>query len=242
MEPLSTPPFSARDIKTIPVSKLRTSSFNPDVRTQHKALVALLNDIRERGVLSPIHVIKDGDAYLVVDGHRRLAVASMLKKESLIAVVHEKEIGEAASLWASLNSKTRSVKSYEWMVMWLYSGVDDKCLPPKIMSDIRACMSIFGGKDGLRELINRRVSPSIAVNIENVHRALFSKKVGAVPSKKDIGLWMIKNKGVTNQCHAVISRNPGIGALRKIASCIRGGRPFNVVDLASRTPLAEEGS
>jgi ParB/RepB/Spo0J family partition protein len=50
-------------------------------------ITALANSIKERGQLYPVIVIKDGDSYTLVDGHRRWTAAKKAKVQLKAIVV-----------------------------------------------------------------------------------------------------------------------------------------------------------
>src|SRR5262249_16000606 len=52
-------------------------------------------DMKKRGVLVPLLVRRNGDVYVVIDGHRRLAAALLAGIEKLPCIVVERDVSEA---------------------------------------------------------------------------------------------------------------------------------------------------
>lgn len=80
------------DFKKIPIDKVQMDSNQPrtDYGTEGDEN-RLLVSIREIGIRTPIHVMKqkDGGSYLIIDGHRRYICAKKLGYTELLCVVDE---------------------------------------------------------------------------------------------------------------------------------------------------------
>ncbi len=59
-------------IGSLPVDKIRVNPFQPRKEFDETALAELRNSIIENGVIQPVTVCRDGDAYQLISGERRL--------------------------------------------------------------------------------------------------------------------------------------------------------------------------
>jgi len=71
----------------IPLSRLHVGSFCFRFKNQDDRLVS---SVREQGLLQPITVAAEGKNYIVIDGHKRLAVLKNLKIKTAVCCVVEK--------------------------------------------------------------------------------------------------------------------------------------------------------
>lgn len=188
---------------TIKIENLVPSVFNPPGRTSPTAVRSLRENVSANGIHSAIHVIpaKDG-RYVIVDGHRRYAIAQDLGIHALEAVVHDRPIEDAAALWADLNRNTRNISSYEWMHYWYETGCDlkSKMIPRGTLGDIRDVREVFGGNEGVELLLQAKIAPRIAWRIKQVASVIdrYRLKDGLkAPSPKELGLWVIRHKAST---------------------------------------------
>lgn len=232
--------------KNIAVSKIEGSKFNPPQRTSASALVALKEDIQRRGILSPVHVIPgdDGGPYVLIDGHRRVSVARDIGLTHVEACVHEDvSLDDAVHLWSSLNRTSRSINGKEWLGMWWLAGPkSEKSLPPIIRSQIKECMVIFGGRDGVKILIEKNQSPAIVHAIHMTHKLITSKpSLRELESdERTIGLWLIKHRA-SGFIHGTFSRAGAVpfGVIKKLAKRIKNDQPMTIADIASRSARVE---
>ncbi|MBP3687535.1 MAG: ParB/RepB/Spo0J family partition protein [Alphaproteobacteria bacterium] len=64
-------------IKTLPIDKLAPSSYQPRTEFNKEALDALVTSVKEKGVLQPLLVRKQGEKYEIIAGERRWRAAKM---------------------------------------------------------------------------------------------------------------------------------------------------------------------
>ncbi|MGH7173852.1 MAG: ParB/RepB/Spo0J family partition protein [Gemmataceae bacterium] len=85
----------------------RKAASSEDLRLE---LRLLGQDMKRRGVLVPLLVLRNGDVYIVIDGHRRREAALLVGIEKLPCIVLEKDVTEAeireAQLVLPLHSQT----------------------------------------------------------------------------------------------------------------------------------------
>lgn len=215
----------------IQLDKIAPAKFNPPTRVKESALAGLREDIRKRGLLSPVHVINGGEDYILVDGHRRFKIMQELGEKRIAAVVHDTPREKAAELWAALNRNTRSVSGFEWLVMWWLAGpACAKSLPPNVRTDIKQAEEIFGGKEGMRPLYDGEVGPSIVRDIVKTFLMLTNwPSLAPLPSRGDFGLWMIRHHTIS-MVHTVFCANRGanasLAAARRILAAVKADKPL----------------
>lgn len=236
--------YEGSEVCVLPLQQLVAADFNPPSRTTPTAMHNLEELIRAHGVLCPIHVIQcaEDDKYLIVDGHRRFALATKLGHANIKCVVHRCEMSCAASLWSALNSGSRKLTSYEWMVAWYCNnGI---AVPSSIMGRIRQAEEIFGKPMGVKWLIDQNVSPAVVVPLLKLHTVCSSKaSLSPVPSKRIVGQWMIRHRtiGFVQSLFAHNGAVISLAILRKVLSRIRNDKPIIITDLVSRKAEATKG-
>jgi ParB family chromosome partitioning protein len=74
---------------------LQPDPDNPRKAVDKEDLMRLGTDMQRRGILVPLIVRRNGDVYIVVDGHRRLAAALLVGIEKLPCIVADANMTEA---------------------------------------------------------------------------------------------------------------------------------------------------
>jgi len=77
------------------VAALQPDPENPRQVKDDDSLRDLAADIKRRGVLVPVLVRKNGEVYVIVDGHRRHAAAVLAGLERVPCIVLSKDVSEA---------------------------------------------------------------------------------------------------------------------------------------------------
>jgi ParB/RepB/Spo0J family partition protein len=80
-------------IVEIPINLIKKLD-NSRLRIQETDLVPLMEDIKHRGLLQPIGVIKEGETFIIRFGNRRLEACKKLGWQSIPAMISEREIDE----------------------------------------------------------------------------------------------------------------------------------------------------
>ncbi len=100
LDSINTGEVSESGIKTIKVNDLEPSKYQPRKEFNQDALDALVNSIKEKGVLQPLLVRKNGDKYEIIAGERRWR-ASKLAGLNEVPVI-EKELDNQEVLEVAL--------------------------------------------------------------------------------------------------------------------------------------------
>jgi ParB/RepB/Spo0J family partition protein len=87
------PPIDDRATLQLPLAAIHPSPRNP--RTDFGSLDELAESLQTHGLLQPILVRRDGDAYEIVAGHRRYAAATQVGWPTIAAVVRDAAPDEA---------------------------------------------------------------------------------------------------------------------------------------------------
>ena len=213
----------------LPVSCLKLCPFNPPTRTADSAVKTLEMSIQKHGVLSPLHVAKNCNGYFVADGNRRMTCAKRLGIKKVWCEVHNVAPSELPQFWAAINTPTRKISSYEWMVAYTsaHGNMKKTSIPQHTLASIKACQLLFGG---LNLLIEKHVSPAIHNLVLRVHNLLSTPYLARTPSAKKIGMWMIKHKAQA-VCQSLSRVDPPLRILRRLALRIEKNERFERTDL-----------
>lgn len=78
-------------IEEIEVSKIKDNPYQTRSVIEKEPLKVLTRSILKRGLINPISVLKDGENYIVISGHRRLKAYRNLKWKIIPAIVKDRE-------------------------------------------------------------------------------------------------------------------------------------------------------
>jgi ParB-like chromosome segregation protein Spo0J len=158
--------------KYIPVVDVHTSHFNPARRTDRASLTGLLLSIREHGILTPLSLTR---LYILADGHRRLAVAKILKLETVPVAVYDEYALDEHQLWVLLNGDTLNLSAAQWLAA-VHAGLplDTPGFPDRIRDRIARLQKLVSRTE-LDLLVEEGRSPMILDAAERVCRYLGEK-------------------------------------------------------------------
>lgn len=77
-------------VTDIAIQKLKENPFQPRIDMRYEKLEELANSIKENGLLQPITIVKKGDNYVIIYGHRRVQACLLLGKKTIKAIVLQK--------------------------------------------------------------------------------------------------------------------------------------------------------
>jgi len=100
-------------LKEIELYKLKPHRLNEQIYGNEKVDETLLEDIKEKGILSPIVITKD---YIIISGHRRWLIAKTLKMEKVLCEIKDFGTDLDAELALISYNKTR-IKTYVQRMM-----------------------------------------------------------------------------------------------------------------------------
>lgn len=83
------PELPASDLQVIPISRIRPNPFQPRRTFNADELAELESSLKATGLLQPISVRRQGDAFELIAGERRLRAATNLGWKEISAIVRE---------------------------------------------------------------------------------------------------------------------------------------------------------
>ena len=107
---------SSKDINLVSVTDIVAGKFQPRTEFDEEALTALANSIKEKGVLQPLLVRKQGDNYELIAGERRWRAAKIAGLEEVPVVIKElndKDVLEAALVENILRENLSAIEEAE---------------------------------------------------------------------------------------------------------------------------------
>lgn len=78
---------TGEQVLQISTAAVKTNKYQPRLDFDQEKLNSLVSSIKEKGVIQPVLVRKDGDGYELIAGERRLRAARMLGLEKIPAIV-----------------------------------------------------------------------------------------------------------------------------------------------------------
>ena len=89
------------------LSELSDNPYQPRLDYNEKELQELALTIKENGLLQPISVVKKGQGYIIIAGHRRKRAFELLKKEKIPVTISETITDSDLRILATIENLTR---------------------------------------------------------------------------------------------------------------------------------------
>jgi hypothetical protein len=99
--------------KVVAVATIKGASYNPPNRTADALLVDLKESMKKVGLLYPILIDENS---VIIDGHRRVAVAKLLGWATIEARVVQ---GDRDEIYATVNVSSRKMTGNDALCVWL---------------------------------------------------------------------------------------------------------------------------
>lgn len=188
--------------RLISINELESCPVQPEVRTDTPALVGLMLRIMKTGFIVPIIVVQTGKkSFIVVDGHRRLAIAKYLGFTEITAIVMP-EGTDARSGFIALNAANRTFSGPEWFKVWALATNRMSILNdfPKAMKKHIKDIESWVGTSRALALANTGYSPAIAGTVNRIMKLqrqyadVLQKKSLKKQSETQILEWLITNE------------------------------------------------
>lgn len=122
-------------------SKIKPAKYNPKSRTEK--LNGLVKSIKEHGIIIPLIVDSENN---LVDGHRRLASAKLLKMEKVPTIKIENKISKDLA-YEVVNTNAKRISPGEYIFIHLNGGS-----VPRIVLNQIELMTELVGEDGVKKL------------------------------------------------------------------------------------------
>ena len=147
--------------KTVLLSSLKFNPLNPVIRTDetHYAFKALVNNIRNNGLLAPIIVANDN---MIIDGNRRVSALKLLNVKKVPVIMHNSTSHvRFDNLFVSCNEDTMKINACQELERYLNGAKVKKTTYYSIKK-----VEEIGGKPTLRQIVNVGKSPvSFAIGL-----------------------------------------------------------------------------
>lgn len=211
---------------------LNPAVFNPPMRTTPGALAGLTKGIIESGqILVPLHVMDQPDKgwdNVIVDGHRRHAVAIEIGLETVPVIVHTS--GAPQDLWAQMSQSNRKVNGLEWLYFHVHSRTPQSKIPRTYRNDIQGCIGMWGSA---RKALDALTANGTTTN-PHIHAqacALISLCCGidkgrAMPKLVVIAEWMMRHHSQGTWHQWVNSGRSKSGRARTLLARINADKPL----------------
>lgn len=108
------------EIKEIPIGKIKVGEHDQRIEIDDEELDGLVVSIRRLGLVYPCIVVPQGDEFLLVEGHRRLAACKKLDKQTVRCSVEDASREKASEIAFAGNFFRKELTSVE-----LASGIND---------------------------------------------------------------------------------------------------------------------
>lgn len=204
--------YGAEHITTyVKRSSLKEAPWNPEIRIQLRELTSLRDSMEEDGFWDFMPIICDRHG-MIVDGHRRNAVARLLHIDEVPVIVVDMEAGE---LWARLNG-TRAEVTGSQALQAISNGLTT--WPPKFAKQIAQLQEVLG-EEQLMELGRRGKSPHIINPAKRIARYC-----GLQDDKPFIGItvmWLVNHDNMSTLSIRAIREQVSANVLER---AIRGDR------------------
>lgn len=191
-------------------TKLVPAKYNPSIRVEKKHIKSLMASIKDNGILYPILVDRRMN---VIDGHRRLACAKLLKINTVPVVISDSDISND-KCYETINTTARKMSPSEMIYVYVSGGV----VPAKIRNKIKKLDEIIGLHE-LKRLGNKFVSIDILSTGKKIGKYCKDESSNFI---KTAILWAVRHKQ-TYQVRRAIEDSTKPAILKK---AIQSDRPL----------------
>lgn len=116
------------EIVEIPIQKIRVGDYEQRIEIEDETLHGLVSSISRLGLLYPCIVVGEGDKFLLLEGHRRLAACKLLGKQTVKCLVSDLEKATEAEVAFAGNFFRKDISPVE------LSGALKDCLHKETMT------------------------------------------------------------------------------------------------------------
>lgn len=169
-------------IEFVDPDTLEAAKFNPMGRVEESKVKALMESIKQHGILQPLLV----SGNTIVDGHRRWTCALLLKMSTVPII---RQDGKAlADLYETVNSTARKLTTMDELEVWMKGGkISDKTLRSINWLKDRC------GAEMLETLLDKRISPT-GVRNSTIMVANYCQHSEDKRFEMTVIRWLVKHK------------------------------------------------
>lgn len=137
-------------ITQVITSEIKTAKYNPKARVEH--LGTLMKSIKEFGIIMPLVI--DADKNLI-DGHRRLASAKLLKMAKVPVVQINGNLAKDKA-YEIINTTSKRISNHDF----IYIHINGGSIPKRALNKINLLEEVVG-TDGLKKLGDKGVTYTV---------------------------------------------------------------------------------
>jgi hypothetical protein len=219
-------------IRMVSMEDLVVSKYNPPPRTRPSAVKALCADIAANGIHTPIQALANG---MIFNGHRRHACAVALGLTHVPVIFYKGDERDIAPLWGK-NGFAKSVGGAAWMYQWYtYTPSCDlksKMVPPAFMKKIVDCWEVFGGKTGIKILVDLELPPFVGQRVKEAYLVMQKwKSTRDTVTLQEIGEWVLRHGNPSRKGMDYAYRTLEENYMRRVVAAVRRDIPLTKAEL-----------
>jgi hypothetical protein len=231
-------------MEKVPLCLIDALPEQPDSRLTDSVLAALLEDVRENGIIHPGTLVRNGSRFWQADGHGRKKCGDELGIKDALYNVYTATAGQelelASFLFRKINGFTsKKMKSFSWLESYYKSGGNEGDIPNATLSHIKQSKKCLGGMEGLKFLIVHKAAPVLVVRANAAVARFGTISIdGPIPTAKTILQWAAIHK-----CGDVLTKLFGKGVVSTAAECrrllaaIKHDRPISIAQARGDAPV-----
>ncbi len=167
-----------------PVQLIKAAKYNPGNRIKPEGLVKLIASIKQHNIILPLVVDNRGN---LIDGHRRLEAAKILKMPS-VPTLQIKSTVKRDEAFEVINTNQRKLSNNDMIFIYVNGGK----IPPKALRATKE-IEVIVGRKALKNLATKYTTYKVLDYAKVVQRYCGATNMEFL--RKSI-LWLAKNKAI----------------------------------------------
>lgn len=218
-------------LEFLALASLDMNPVQPPLRSIEAAIQSLKIRVLVSHIITPILVVQKGSRYVIVDGHRRYAVALALGLTGIPAIILQDV--DPIDMFIDLGYATKNFTGPTWFTIWAKCGNDNDERLKRCSSDIRKkivkMVKVFGRGRAVDLALEGRVSPGAADLIVKLYEKRLTDLLEQIPpvTLRETGEWVLKHKcqrAIEDQ--SLIKKGYTKGVCQDIVSWIKNDQPW----------------
>lgn len=161
------------EIREIPVADIKVGEHEQRLETEDEGIAELAVSIRRIGILNPLLVSSDGDDFVLMAGHRRLAAAKMADRKAVPCIIYKCKRDLASEVTFAENYFRKNLSPVE-LACALKDCLDNEAMTVEQLASgfhrsvhwVRSMVAIADWPTDVQEAIhNEKISVSAASNL-----------------------------------------------------------------------------
>jgi len=210
-------------LKSVNISSIKPSIYNPPIRTEVKSGIASLReDIKQRGLIEPLTIDKHN---VLINGHRRFRCIVELNWKKVNVIQHNIEQTVTDEYFLSTNEHTLKMNGAQYL--WRY--MNKAIIPNKYLNRYIKPLEQWLGKKAawgtFRELIERNLSPASIHTVMRYYRDYTGQNTQT--QMKKLVYYMLFVESIMKTKHAMYNLIPK----KQLIQCVQGRKKLKPVYL-----------